>query len=84
VLLAEEGVAGVAVFGVPDERMGERVAALVETNGEVDVDGLAVACRRQLADYKVPERIQVIEALPRNAMGKVVRTGLADLLEGTT
>jgi acyl-CoA synthetase (AMP-forming)/AMP-acid ligase II len=83
VLLAEPGVAGVAVFGVPDERMGERVAALVETNGEVDVDGLAAACRRQLADYKVPEWIEVIDALPRNAMGKVVRTGLADLLKGS-
>jgi acyl-CoA synthetase (AMP-forming)/AMP-acid ligase II len=84
VLLAEDGVAGVAVFGVPDERMGERVAALVETDGEVDVDALAAACRRQLADYKVPERIEVIDALPRNAMGKVVRTGLADLLEGSS
>jgi long-chain acyl-CoA synthetase len=84
VLLAEDGVAGVAVFGVPDERMGERVAALVETDGEVDVDALAAACRRQLADYKVPERIEMIDALPRNAMGKVVRTGLADLLEGSS
>ncbi|HVW81587.1 MAG TPA: class I adenylate-forming enzyme family protein [Mycobacteriales bacterium] len=81
VLLAQEGVAGVAVFGVPDERMGERVAALVETDGEVDLDRLVAACRSQLADYKVPERIKVIDALPRNAMGKVVRTGLVELLE---
>ncbi|HWA65910.1 MAG TPA: class I adenylate-forming enzyme family protein [Mycobacteriales bacterium] len=81
VLVAEEAVAGAAVFGVPDERMGERVAALVETAGEVDVDALLAACRRQLADYKIPERIAVVDALPRNAMGKVVRTGLVELLE---
>jgi acyl-CoA synthetase (AMP-forming)/AMP-acid ligase II len=81
VLLAEEGVRGVAVFGYPDERLGERVAALVEANGEVDLDALVAACRRQLADYKVPERVQVIDELPRNAMGKVVRTGLVDLFD---
>jgi acyl-CoA synthetase (AMP-forming)/AMP-acid ligase II len=60
--------------------MGERVAALVETNGEVELDQLAAACRSQLADYKLPERWAIIDALPRNAMGKVVRTGLVDLL----
>ncbi|HEX3706799.1 MAG TPA: class I adenylate-forming enzyme family protein [Mycobacteriales bacterium] len=84
VLLAEEGVAGAAVFGVPDDRLGERVAALVETNGDVDLDALAAACRTQLADYKVPERWGVVETLPRNAMGKIVRTGLFDLLEGSS
>jgi acyl-CoA synthetase (AMP-forming)/AMP-acid ligase II len=84
VLLAEEGVAGAAVFGVPDDRLGERVAALVETNGDVDLDALAAACRTQLADYKVPERWGIVETLPRNAMGKIVRTGLFDLLEGSS
>jgi acyl-CoA synthetase (AMP-forming)/AMP-acid ligase II len=84
VLLAQEGVAGVAVFGVPDERLGERVAALVELQTEVDIDTLAAACRQQLADYKVPERWGVVEKLPRNAMGKVVRTGLVDLLESAS
>jgi acyl-CoA synthetase (AMP-forming)/AMP-acid ligase II len=81
VLLAQEGVAGVAVFGVPDERLGERVGALVELSADVAIDGLAAACRQQLADYKVPERWGVVDQLPRNAMGKVVRTGLVDLLE---
>jgi acyl-CoA synthetase (AMP-forming)/AMP-acid ligase II len=81
VLLAQEGVAGVAVFGVPDERLGERVGALVELQTDVSIDTLAAACRDQLADYKVPERWGVVEKLPRNAMGKVLRTGLVDLLE---
>ncbi len=81
VLLAQEGVAGVAVFGVPDERLGERVAALVELQSDIEIDTLAASCRDQLADYKVPERWGVVDKLPRNAMGKVVRTGLVDLLE---
>jgi O-succinylbenzoic acid--CoA ligase len=83
VLLTQDGVAGAAVFGVPDERMGERVAALVETNGDVVLDTLAAACREQLADYKVPERWAIVDALPRNAMGKVVRTSLVDLLDAS-
>jgi acyl-CoA synthetase (AMP-forming)/AMP-acid ligase II len=83
VLMAQEGVAGAAVFGVPDERLGERVAALVELSEAVPMDALAAACRAQLADYKVPERWGVVETLPRNAMGKVVRTGLVDLLEAS-
>ena len=81
VLLAHDGVAGAAVFGVPDERLGERVAALVELQ-RCDVS-MSTRCRgvqAQLADYKVPERMGVVDALPRNAMGKVVRTGLVDLL----
>ncbi len=84
VLLAQEGVVGVAVFGIPDERLGERVAALVELSVDVAIDSLAAACRQQLADYKVPERWGVVEKLPRNAMGKVVRTGLVDLLESAS
>ena len=83
VLMAQEGVAGAAVFGVPDERLGERVAALVELQADGTVDALAAACRAQLADYKVPERWGVVETLPRNAMGKVVRTGLVELLESS-
>jgi acyl-CoA synthetase (AMP-forming)/AMP-acid ligase II len=84
VLLAQDGVAGAAVFGVPDERLGERVGALVELSQDVPVELLAAACRQQLADYKVPDRWGVVAQLPRNAMGKVVRTGLVDLLESAS
>lgn len=79
VLLAQPGVAGAAVLGVPDERLGERVAALVEGT-DLDADDLRVALRGELARYKVPERITVVDRLPRNAMGKVVRRGLEELL----
>jgi long-chain acyl-CoA synthetase len=83
VLLEHPAVAAGAVLGVPDERLGERVAAVIESAAgtEVDVDELRVFLRENLAKYKVPERITVVAALPRNAMGKVVRAQLPELLE---
>ena len=82
VLLALPGVAAAAVFGVADERLGERVAAVVQPVAEerLDLSELVAACVEQLATYKVPERWAVVEQLPRNAMGKVVRPALAGLL----
>jgi acyl-CoA synthetase (AMP-forming)/AMP-acid ligase II len=81
-LLAQSGVAGAVVFGTDDERLGERVAALVELQDGaiVTIDELRAVCEKELAAYKVPERWGIVDSLPRNAMGKVVRTGLADLL----
>jgi long-chain acyl-CoA synthetase len=82
VLTACPDVAAAAVFGVPDERLGERVAALVEPVGShVDLDELRAVCASQLARYKVPEIWAAVPHLPTNAMGKVVRTDLGELLE---
>jgi acyl-CoA synthetase (AMP-forming)/AMP-acid ligase II len=85
VLIAVPGVAGAAVFGVPDDRLGERVAALVEMSdsNSVSIASLREACSIALAAYKVPEFFGVVSSLPRNAMGKVVRGGLADLLDAS-
>lgn len=82
VLQAIDGVAASAVFGIPDDRLGERVVALVEPEPGVDfdVDAVIEHCRGELARYKVPERVTVVDGLPRNAMGKIVRAELADLL----
>src|SRR3546814_3113441 len=52
--------------GVPDERLGERVVALVESDRELDEDVLRKHCAGQLAKYKVPERIVAVDALPRS------------------
>jgi acyl-CoA synthetase (AMP-forming)/AMP-acid ligase II len=83
VLLTLPRVEAAAVFGVPDERLGQRVAALVQVQpGATVTEGdLVAGCRAQLASYKVPERWAVVPELPRNAMGKVVRPALPDLLD---
>ncbi len=73
VLVEAPGVSACAVVGVPDERLGERVGAAVEAaaGGTVDIPSVLEFCRARLAGYKVPERMVVVERLPRNQMGKV-------------
>ncbi|MET7773995.1 class I adenylate-forming enzyme family protein [Nocardia sp. NPDC005366] len=73
-------VTKVAVCAVPDERLGQKVAAVIESVvPTVDFDELAALCKRELAGYKVPEIWARVDALPVNAMGKVERTRLAEL-----
>lgn len=86
VLLSVPGVQAAAAFGVPHERLGQQLAAVVQrTPGEsVTVEGLIDACSSRLARYKVPERWAVVDTLPCNAMGKVIRTALPALLDGST
>jgi acyl-CoA synthetase (AMP-forming)/AMP-acid ligase II len=83
VLLEAPGIAACAVLGVPDERLGERVVALVELTDGADLDEAAVRdhCLASLAKYKVPERVVAVGAFPRNAMGKIIRTELPALLD---
>jgi malonyl-CoA/methylmalonyl-CoA synthetase len=69
VLLEQPGVREAAVVGVPDARRGERPVAYFA--GEADPAALEAACRRQLASFKVPTAFVRVEALPRNALGKV-------------
>lgn len=72
-LLDAGGIAEVAVFGLPDADLGERVAAAVVPRGDWDPDALLAAARERLAPYKLPRRWFPLDALPRNAMGKVER-----------
>jgi long-chain acyl-CoA synthetase len=83
VLATAPGVAACAVIGVPDERLGERVAAVIEAPDGAEQEGILAHCRRELAAYKVPERIAFVDQLPRNAMGKVPRAALLELLAGS-
>jgi acyl-CoA synthetase (AMP-forming)/AMP-acid ligase II len=67
-----------AVLGVPDGLGQEVVYAVVALSGSAREDELLAFCRGQLADYKVPRRIEIRDALPKTATGKV-RLGVEDL-----
>ena len=76
---AHPSIASVAVVGVPDERLGEvGMAFVVPTTGaDVDAEALIAWCREQMANYKVPRYIEVVDALPLNASNKVMKFELA-------
>jgi malonyl-CoA/methylmalonyl-CoA synthetase len=76
-LLALEGVTDAAVFGVPHPQWGEAVvAALCARSSTMEEARVLAALRERLAGYKLPKRIVVLDALPRNAMGKVQKQEL--------
>jgi malonyl-CoA/methylmalonyl-CoA synthetase len=70
-LLEQPGVREAAVVGVADERRGEVPVAYVVSDATVDAEDLRARCAQSLASFKVPRAIIRVEALPRNALGKV-------------
>ena len=76
-LRALDGVEDVAVAGVADDRLGEVPWAFVV--GRTTLDELQAWCRATLAPYKIPVGVTVVDALPRNEMGKVLRQDLVPL-----
>jgi long-chain acyl-CoA synthetase len=78
VLLTDPAVAQAGVVGAPHPLSGETVVASVvaATGATVDVEALAASCRHQLARYKCPSRIEVVDTLPTTATGKLRRGAL--------
>jgi long-chain acyl-CoA synthetase len=75
------GVKEAAVIGKPDARRGEQPIAFVAANDGVVLEEKALQhfVRRKLADYKVPRKVVLLPALPRNATGKILKTILREL-----
>ena len=71
-----DGVDEVAVVGVPDDEYGQILAAFVA--GRVTEDEITTVCKKELASYKVPKRIHILDELPRNATGKVLKRELIE------
>ncbi|MFZ0664970.1 MAG: acyl-CoA synthetase, partial [Acidimicrobiales bacterium] len=77
-LALHPAVVDCAVFGVPDERSGEALRALVELRTPTDAAELAEHCRTHLAAYKCPQEIIEVPELPRDPSGKVRKRHLRD------
>lgn len=75
VLVHHPSVAEVAVVGVPDEKYGEALLAVVVLAPEqsLKLNDMIEFCRDKIAGYKIPRQLNIIEALPRNASGKVLK-----------
>jgi fatty-acyl-CoA synthase len=78
VISAHPGVAEVAVYGVPDERWGEALAAAVVPRPGMSVVPQEIVdfCRGRIGGYKVPKRVRIVDVLPKNASGKILKTEL--------
>ena len=83
VLRGHPAVAECAVVGVPDAEWGERVAAalVLKSGGAIDLPSLRAWAKEFLAPYKLPSRLIVLDALPRNAIGKVTKPAVVAMFE---
>ncbi|HJR18530.1 MAG TPA: AMP-binding protein [Actinomycetota bacterium] len=78
VLFRHPAVGDVAVIGIPDDEWGEAVLAVVEPRAPVEAADLIAFCRENLAHYKCPRRVELVEKLPRDESGKVRKRELRD------
>ncbi len=81
-LLTHEDIAECAVIGTEDEMWGEAVTAFVvlKDGSKLNYDDLKSWCEGKMSSYKIPKKMIEVEALPRNAMGKVTKPALKDLI----
>jgi malonyl-CoA/methylmalonyl-CoA synthetase len=85
VLRTHPAIGDCAVVGVPDPEWGERVCVAVLEGGPtaeaLTVDALRAWAKERLAAYKIPRELLLLDELPRNAMGKVIKTEVRTLFE---
>ena len=76
VMRKHPAIVDVAVVGMPSPDLGQEVVAFIEVRSPVEQAELIRFCRRDLAGFKVPSRVTVVDKLPRNAAGKVTKAAL--------
>ena len=81
VLAQHNAVREVAVLGLPDDDLGEKVVAVVVAAEEVPPSELQALCKERLAGFKKPKEVYFVDELPRNALGKVQKHVLRERLE---
>ncbi len=84
VLLRHAAVAEAVAFAVPHPTLGEEVHAAVVLKGDATERELRTYCAERLAEFKVPRRFHMLEAIPRGATGKLQRINMAKLLDLTS
>ena len=82
VLLTHDSISEVAVIGIEDDIWGEAVTAFValKEGTALEFDSLKSWCEGRMSSYKIPKHLKLVDALPRNAMGKVTKPSLKELL----
>jgi malonyl-CoA/methylmalonyl-CoA synthetase len=83
-MLTHPDIKECAVVGVPDSVWGEKVCAalLLEAGKTMDIETLRAWGKERLAPYKVPKEVAVLEKLPRNAMGKIIKPDVKKIFQG--
>lgn len=82
ILLEHEKIFECAVVGIPDEVWGEIVCATIVLNSnvtELTYEELKLWCQSHMSSYKIPKEIKIITSLPRNSMGKIVKTEVKNI-----